>query len=86
MLGEHILAWHKLRETNVLLFEHDMANDGLSKRYWYNEDYANNQICGLLFTKFAYAGHYDYVLIMEEEAPDQFQYQPQGNRNIDIIL
>ena len=82
---EHITAWHNMREINVVLFEYDMDNDGLIERYWWNNEYANKDVCGLLFTK-RIQGHYDYVIISIDEEPQQFQIQPHGHRNPNIIL
>ena len=84
MTGEHITAWHKMRENNVVLFEYDMDNDGLIERYWWNSDWMDKDVCGLLFNR-RIQGHYDYVEIDIEEEPQQFQIQPEGVPNAEII-
>ena len=85
LLGEHILAWHLLREINIVLFEYDFLHDGLAVRYWYKTAFKHKGICGLLYSHFV-SGHYDYVAIKITDEPTQFQIQPDGVRNIDIDL
>jgi len=75
LLGEHITAWHLLREVNVVVFTYYADRDGFSRHFWYNEEWKGRRSCTILYTEFG-VGHYDFVADIHNTLAPERDYVP----------
>eukprot|EP01083_Nonionella_stella_P113791 335747_1 len=54
----HILSYHLVSETNIVLYRYCGEYNAFSRQYYYKDEFENKRACGLLFTRFS-SGHYD---------------------------
>ncbi len=69
----HILAWHKIRKTNVIVFQYDVERDLIKQQARHiNEQYVNNGLtCCLLYDDIG-SGHFDYIETTPQSQLPQF--------------
>lgn len=81
LLGEHVKAFHLLRNTNVVVLTYCPDNDDFSRLFFFNPAWSSKPCCTLLFTEFG-SGHYDFVAGIHStlEPDNDFVSAPKGSK------